>query len=810
MWTHHFRLALRSLVRDKGTAALGGLSLAVAIAACVLIALFVREELSYNRALPDADRISTIATVSNFGGERSVGVSTPSPLAPALLAEAPAVEAATLTTGGGYPADVLDSRRGEQEVGLVFADSLFFDVFAVPFLAGDRETALASPDGAVLTASAARRLFGSSAPIGETFTVVKRDTFLLTVRGIVPDVPELSTVSYEVVASFAAWRAQNPDAGTGWGSMMYQTYVLRREGTAPDAVQDGLAAIGEAQGWDDEDGGFLDVPLVEYRLSELSNPDGFGGSTTLLKVFSSVALLILLLGSINYVNLATARGARRAKEIGVRKALGSGRGALVRQFLTESVLLSGIAALTGLALAALMLPLFNETFGADLSLVDLDALFLGGLLLAALAVGVLAGLYPALYLSGFEPLRVLRGGAAPAQAAGEAFLARTWLRRGLVVFQFAAAVLLLVGTASVARQVDYYRDYPLGLEPEGLIVVPVTDPVLARQSDVVKRAFLETPGVVGAAGAAGVPPQFYMGMGMPPDPEREDLNLNYKVVEADHDYAYVLGLDLAAGRWIADTPDDAARGVVVNEAFVDALGWSPTEAVGREIYNTHGDGLDQIVGVVSDFHFESFREPVRAVAMTPARANGFSSGEAGDGTSYPEIVVRLDGGDPSALDAVRASWTEVAGDAPFEPLFIADEFAELADDELRLARTFGLFAGIAVLIAALGLVGLATYTAERRQKELGIRKVLGASVGGLVGLLSREYLVLVALSAVLAAPVAVVLVRRWLEGFAYHAPFSPLVLLGAAVAALALALASVGVQAFRAARRDPVRALRSD
>ena len=810
MWSHHLRLALRTLARDKGSAALGGLSLAVAVAACILIALFVREELSYNRALPNADRISAIGTVTHFGGERSVHNSTPSLLAPALVADAPAVEAATLTYGGGSERTVLEPGDGEQEVALIFGDSLFFDVFAYPFLAGDREAALDTPDGAVITASTARRLFGSSAPLGETFAVARGDTMLLTVRGVIPDLPELSTIRYDVVASFAGWRSRNANVGTGWGSLMYQTYALRRAGTDPGALQTALASVNQTEDWGHDDTRFLDVPLVAYRLSELSPAEGFGGDSVLPKVFSAVALLILLLGAINYVNLATARGARRAKEIGVRKVLGSGRGALVRQFLTESTLLSVLAAVVGLALAALALPLFNETFGVELALADLDAPFLGALGVATLAIGVLAGLYPALYLSGFEPLRVLRGTAASARAGGDAFLARTWLRRGLVVFQFAAAVLLLVGTASVVRQLDYYRGYPLGLEPENLVVVPITDPVLSQQSDVVKRAFQATPGVVSAAGAAGVPPRFYMGMGMPPDPEREDLNINYKVVDADHDYADVLGLTLAAGRWTADTPDDQARAVVVNEAFAEALGWTPEQAVGREIHGKGGDGLERIVGVVDDFHFESFREPVASVLLGPAQVDAFGTG-AGNDASYSEIAVRLDPANPAeAVEALRATWTELAGDAPFEPRYIADEFDEIASGELRLARTFGLFAGIAVLIAALGLVGLATYTAERRQKELGIRKVLGASVGGLVGLLSREYLALVALAAVLAAPVAVVLVRRWLEGFVYHAPFSPLVLVGAAGAVLVLALASVGVQALRAARRDPIHTLRSE
>ena len=811
MWTHHLRLAVRALRRDTASATLGGLSLAVAVAACILIALFVREELSYNRALPNADRVSTVATEAYAGGERMAFVATPYLLAGALVEGAPAVEAASVTYGGWSTTPVLDAGGAaveDQEVRLLFADSLYFDVFAYPAVAGDVGTALDAPDGAVVTASTARRLFGSAVPLGRTLTLASGDTVGVTVRAVVADPPELSSFPFDVVASISGWRARNPDVSPGWAGAMYQTYVLRRAGTEPGAVQRALGTVvPEAER--SEDQALIDVPVQGYRLSEFSEVEaGFGGSLVFVRLFAAVAALILLLGAINYVNLATARGARRAKEIGVRKALGSGRGGLVRQFLTESVLLSAFAAVAGLALAALALPFFNATFGTDLALGDLDGGFLLGLAGAVLVVGVVAGLYPALYLSRFEPVRVLRGGAA--QTASEAFLSRTWLRRGLVVFQFTAAVLLLVGTGSVARQLDYIRSKPLGLDPEGLVHVPITDAVLAQQSAVVKEAFLRVPEVVAAAGASIVPPKMYTGTAMAPDPGQPDREVSFRVVDGDVDYAHVLGLQVAAGRWIQDTAADQARAVVVNEAFADRLGWTPDDAVGREVKTAFGDATSVIVGVVEDFHFNSLREPIGPVAMGPARADGFANG-SGDGSSHPGVVVRLAPGQRAeGVDALRAAWADLAGDAPFEPRFVADDFAELSASEARLAQTLGLFALVAALIAALGLVGLATYTAERRTKEVGIRKVLGASVGGLVGLLSREYLALVAVASALAAPVAVIVARRWLEGFAYHAPFSPLLVVGAALAALALALLSVGVQALRAARRDPVRALRSE
>ena len=804
MWTHHLRLALRALIRDKTSAALGGLSLAVAVAACVLIALFVRHELSYDRAVPNADRISAVAVESAFGGEWSASLVTPYVLAGTLADEAPSVEAAA-TTLPAFGTNVLgEGSQPDVEVDFMLADSTFFDVFRLPALAGDPATALDRPGGAVVTASTARELFGPGSPVGQDVRVSARgDTLTLMIRAVVADLPQPSTLSLGIVAPVSDYIAQS-GVSTDWGSRMWRTFALRRSGTAPADLDRSLAAVTAAHG--SESLRFLNAPLLDLRLSEFSNAEGFGGDPVFVRLFSAVAALILLLGAINYVNLATARGARRAKEVGVQKALGAGRGALVRQFLTESVMLSALAAVSGLALAAVALPAFNGTFGTDLALGALDGPFLVGLGGAVLVVGLLAGAYPALYLSAFDPGRVLRGGAASSRAAGEAFLSRAWLRRGLVVFQFTAAVLLLVGTGAVAGQLDYVRSKPLGLEPDGLVVVPITDPALASQSAVVKRAFLQSPHVIGAAAAAGVPPRFWFGMQMNPDAAREDLSVGYSLVDGDADYADVVGLTLAAGRWYSDDASDAARATVVNEAFADALGWTPAEAVGREVTTTSA-GPTEIVGVVRDFHFSSLREPVGPVVLGPTRDDGMSMGT----DDYGEVVVRLaPGHEAEGLAGLRATWADLAGEAPFEPRFVADDFAELSAGEERLAETFGLFALVAVLIAALGLVGLATYTAERRTKEVGIRKVLGASVGGLVGLLSREYLALVAVAVVVATPVAVVLVRRWLEGFAYHAPLSPLVVAGAAVAVLALALASVEVQALRTARRDPVRALRSE
>ena len=806
MWRHHLRTALRSLRRNRSHALLGGLSLTVAIAACILIALFVRDERSFDRSLPNADDVSAIGTRSGMS-DRDPFTSTPYLLAGALNDEAPEVAAATVTFGDGGTLSVLYDQR-EAEVTGIFADSLFLDVFAYPFLAGDAGTALDAPDGAVFTASAAMRVFGRPIPMGETVRVISRaDTIEYTVRGVIPDRTGATNVDFEAVFAFGGWRAKNPGVATGWGGLMYQTYARTHPQTPAGALQRSLDRVNQTDEWGQEGTTFHDVPLRDFRLSEFSYvADGFGGDAAYVRMFSIVALLILVLGAVNYVNLAVARGERRAQEVGVRKALGSGRRALVQQFLTESVVLAGLATVAGVALAAVLLPAFNETFVKELALSSLDAPFFAALGLGAVGLGVVSGLYPALYLSRFEADRVLRA-SAPRDGGG-AFLTRTWIRRALVTFQFGAAVLLLIGTAAISRQLDYATSAPLGFEPDGVAALPLTDASLVRQPEVLKRALLASPHVEAVAGSNGYPTKYNLSMTMSPDPDQPDRDVSWKSVGADPDFARVLGMEMTAGRWpTRDRPGELREGVVVNESFVDEIGWPGVEsAIGREL--THDVGM--IVGVVRDYHFDTFREPVGAVVTSVDRTNPWES----DATSpsYPYALVRfVPGGEAEGLADVLVTYRSLAPEADaLEPVFLSDAVDEMYADEARLVRTFGMFALVAVVIACLGLVGLAAYAAQRRTKEIGVRRVLGASVSQIVSLLSREYVALAAVGAAVAIPLGVVLVRRWLETFVYRTTLGVGTVALVVAGALVLAMLTVAVLAARAALADPTRSLRTE
>lgn len=808
MWRSHLRLALRSLRRDRGYALLNGVGLAVAIGACVLIALFVRDELSYDRHHERAGRIVAFGK-EDAGSPFDDGpsLSTPYALGGALEDDVAGVEAAVRMTYGGEGGVFLlgDGPDDRHEVGGFFTDPTIFEVFTVPAVAGDTRTALADPGGAVVTAPTAERVFGSVAgAVGQSRRVVSMgDTLTFTVRAVVEAPPETSSLRYDVLLPMQALH-EATTVSRDWGGSMYRTFALLRPGTDPAAVSAAADRLARAARDGDDGLRFVAVPLPAFHLSVLSQKEGFSGSPTYLRLFSAVAALILLLSAINYVNLATARGARRAQEVGVRKALGAGRAGLVAQFLTESVVLTGIAGGAGVALAALALPVFNDTFGKALTLGSLDGPFWVVLAIAVVAIGVAAGLYPALYLSRVRPARALGGGRALTGGAGG-----TWVRRGLVAVQFAAAVALLAMTATVARQLDYVRTTPLGFEPEGLVVVYVEDPALAAQTEALKAAFAASPAVTAAAGAGGVPPGFWYSFGDRPDPAQQDRDpMTFKVVDADPDYASALGFEMAAGTWFDRDRPSTLSGVVVNEAFADALDYAHGEVVGRTL-NVGNWGEAEVVGVVRDFHHASLRESVEPVALAPNRPAPWDEADAP--VRYSEVVVRLaPGREAEGMADLEAAWAEFSPDVPITTRRVADDIADLHAADADLARVFAFFALVAVVLAVFGLVGLASYAAARRTKEVGVRRVLGATVGGVVALLSREYVALAAVGVAVATPVAVLAAGRWLEGFAYHAPVSPWLFAAVAAVAVLVALASVAGQAVRAATADPTAALRSE
>ena len=795
MWTHHLRLALRALRRDRGYALLNGAGLAVALACCLLVGLFVRAERQVDTFHPDLDRLRAVWADMNWNISSGPDLGTQAPLAPALEAAA-AVERAVTVAGAGVGAVRVAGREGAHAVQVTAVSDGYLDLFGFRLVEGDRDRVLSEP-GVVLSARVARRLFGGGAAVGQTLTLERwQDTLSVAVTGVLADSSGRSVLDEEALLSFASLPAD--ERAGGWNMSGVGTYLRLAPG-ATDADLDPAfdRVVAEHYAGAETPPKYGVVPVRDLYLSELSPAAGFRGDGALLRLFSLIAAFVLALGVINYVNLATARATRRAREVGVRKAVGAGRWRVASQFLAEAVVLSALAGLAALALAAALTPGFNALFGADLGAGDLDAPFVLSALALSVGVGLVAGVYPAFVLSGFKPVTALRGAAPAGRSAGR-------FRQALVVVQLVVAVGLLSGTGVVLRQLAYVQTEDPGYDADGLVVVDLQEAGLWSNWQAVLDAVRQRPEVVSAVATSSYPSRANMMYGSSVEGDAPAEEAVFRMVEAEPEYLRVLGARLVAGRLLDERPSDRAGAVVLNETAVRDLGWGrPADAVGRTF--TFNGAAQTVAGVVADQHLASYREPIDAMQVMVEWPGQTET------PTYPTLLVRLRPGALAAgVDGVREAVGGVGAGAAPEVAFLDESVAGLYEAERRLGGVLAAFAGVAVLIACLGLFGLAAYTAERRTKEIGIRRVLGATVGQVVTLLTREYVVLVALAAAVAVPAAVVFMGRWLDGFAYRTALEPGLFVAAVALALAFALLAVGGKALRAATAPPARALRSE
>ena len=765
----------------------------MALACCLLVGLFVRAERSVDRFHPELDRLRAVWMTFHWFPGSEPSLSTPAPLAQALEAS-PAVERAVVVGPGGVRGVRVPGREGLEDLRVESPSDGYFDLFGLRLLQGDPDRVLAEP-GIVLRQAAARRLFGTVDPIGQTLTLERyRDTLQVAVTGILADSSGRSAIDRgDALLSRASLP---PDARAGGWTMSDAGTYLRLAPGATDADLDRTYDAIRAAHFSGETSGGSEppdlgtIPLADLHLSDVSYTRGFRGNAHALRLFSTVALFVLLLGGINYVNLATARAARRAREVGVRKAVGAGRWGVARQFLTESVVLAGLAGVAAVALAVALRPGFNALFGAGIGPADLDAGFGLGALALALGTGLVAGVYPALVLSGLRPVAALRGGGT-GRGAGR-------LRQTLVVTQLVVAVALLAGTGVVLRQIAFAQTQDPGYAAEGVVAVDLGGPRLTGGYDAAARAVRALPGVAAVAATDGYPSSVGMMLGGVVD----ETEITFKTVDAEPGYLDALGARLVAGRFIDDRPSDRASAVVLNETALGELGWTVADVGRRFAFN----GSDfELVGVVEDQHIGSVREAISPMLVkvgTPWEAQPLE---------YGDLLVRLrPGALVPTLAGIQEALGRVGGQAEAEVTFLDDAVAALYESERRLGGVLGAFAGVAILIACLGLFGLAAYTAERRTKEIGVRRVLGATAGQIVSLLTRETVALVAVAALVAVPLAVWAMSRWLDGFAYRVALGPGLFAGAVALALAFALVAVGGQAWRAAHADPARALRAE
>jgi len=802
MLRNYLTVALRSLRKQGGYTALNVGGLGLGLACCFLLALFIGQELGYDRFHANAGRIHRVLIQWDAEGQPSA--TTAAGITSQWVPRIPAVESAVRVENFRSPYVRIGDELRKIE-SLALADPSLFRVFSFPLLRGNPATALARPDGLVLTETEAQTLFGAEDPMGQTLVMPSGDAgdVTLTVTGIMADVPATSSFTFDAVGSFLLLRQlAGPEALENFTNSNFRTYLLLRPGADPEAVGTQLEELARAEfseGGEADDTNILLQPLPALHFdTDIVFNEGSVRDKRYVYLFGAAALLILLIACVNFMNLATARATQRAKEVGVRKALGAQQGQLVRQFLSESVVQS-LAALAVAALLALAaLPAFNAAMGTELTLGSgglQTVLLLVGL---GLLAGVAAGTYPAIFLSAFQPTRVLRGEISRGRGAVN-------LRRVLIVTQFVVSVFLIVATLTVYRQLGFMQTQSLGFDREQVVFLSPPGDLYDRY-DAFRERLTEDPRIVSAARAGGLPGRVgtnrgynWPGAGAAAGTDGEEQGASFWTAPADGAYVETLGLELLAGRsFRTDAPADTMDSYILNETAISELGYgTPEEAVGQP-FRAWDRPMGTIVGVVKDFHFQGLQETIQPLVLNEIPWYGY-------------VALRLAPGDPQeALAHVRAVWNEFAPGYPFDYKFLDEDFDRLYKNEEKLGRLFGFFAAIAVFIACLGLFGLAAYAADRRTREIGVRKVLGATPRDVVLLLSKEFTALVGVAFVLATPLAWFVMHRWLEDFAYRITLGPAVFLLAGVLALAIGFVTVSTQALRAASIDPVRALRHE
>jgi putative ABC transport system permease protein len=816
MFRNYLIIALRNLSKHRFFTAINVFGLAIGIASCLLISLYVLFELSYDKHFENAERVYRVDSEILFNGNHHRLAVGPAPLAEALMNDFPEIESAVRFRSWG--SRLIKSEKATEnfkEQHVVFADNEILQVFPLKLLSGDAQNGLKEPKAVLISKSKADKYFPGQNAVGQTLILDNDQNYKIT--GVFPDFPEATHFRFDFILAMSGLDESKNDM---WLSNNFNTYFLLRKGADPAAVEAKFKKMIETYvgpqvqqvfGEDfsmehfESSGNrfvFSLMPLTRIHLhSDLTAELGANSDITYVYLFGAIALFILGIACINFMNLSTARSANRAREVGVRKVLGSLRGHLVKQFLTESILLSGIAFVISLGLVALALPYFNLLSARSLEVPYTDPRFIGLMLVAAVIVGIVAGFYPSAFLSAFKPVNVLKGKLALGMKSG-------LVRSSLVVFQFMISIFLLIGTITVQKQLSFIQNKRLGFQKDQVIVLQDTH-VLGTQTEAFKNEVLRES-LISNASISGFLPVSGWGRNDSSfwpegkQPSQENLtSMQYWTV--DHDYVKTLGMTIKSGRdFSKDFPSDSSA-IILNESAVRKFGFE--NPIGERIstFDFSAGEIDpsklvtyNIVGVVEDFHFESLRKNITPLGLLLGNANSsmsfrFESANAGE-----------------VISVLESKWKEVAPGQPFQYAFLDEAFGKMYSSEQRLGQIFGIFAGLAIIIACLGLFALTAFTAEQRTKEIGIRKVLGASVTSIVVLLSREFGKLIVIAFVLAAPLSWFAAKWWLQSYTYKAEVGLAVYVLAGVAAFMVAWLTMGYQSIRAALANPVNSLKSD
>lgn len=818
MLKNYFKIAIRNLKKHKFYTFINILGLSVGVAVCMIITLFVINEMSYDKHFKDSDRIYRVHSDIIFGGNHWNMVLAPAPMAEAMPMDFPEVESAVhFRQRGSYLVKKVDENIKENQV--VWASKDFFKVFEIPLLEGRLEGVLSEPNTMAISKSTAEKYFPGENAVGQSLILDNDMDFRIT--GVYKDIPKNSHFHFDFLL---AAEGLEESKSTTWLSNNFQTYFKLREGSDPEALNQKFQGVikthiepeigqifGEGATMETliNNGNKIDFdiqPLLDVHLkSDYLGEFEPNFNITYVYLFIAVALFILVIACINFMNLSTARSSNRAKEVGIRKVMGSFRSNLIRQFLMESILLSFISFILAIPLVAILLPQFNELAGRELTLPFSQVTFYGILLTGAIATGLLAGIYPSFFLSGFKPISILKGKVSMGMKSG-------MIRSSLVVFQFSISIILIIATIAVYNQLDFIQNKKVGFNKEQVITVEdiyaLGDQAETFKREVLANSMMESGTITGYLPVAGTwrsdTPWWAEGK----DPKQTENLVSLQNWQVDYDYIHAMGMEIVDGRdFSIEFPSDS-NAVILNETAAKNFNFEGNP-VGQKIVTMAGDSMDEVnfnnlesktvVGIVENFNFESLKENIGSVMI-------FLSKKPQGIASFRFNSANTD----EVIQFVESKWNEMAPGQPFTYSFLDDRFGKMYASEVRLGKVFGIFAGFAIVIACLGLFALTAFTAEQRTKEIGIRKVLGSSIGSIVFLLSKEFTKLVAIAFLIASPIAWWAMNKWLEDYEFKINLGWEIFLSAGFFAVFIALLTISYQSIKAAMANPVNSLKSE
>ena len=798
MLKNYLKIAFRNLLKYKAYSFINIFGLAVGITACIMILLFVNDELSYDKYNVKADRTYRLNTRAVIQGREIKMAVSPAPAGPTFVQDFPeVVHYARLLPSSNmlirYKNNVFNETR------FFWSDSTLFDVFTIPFIEGNPKSALNQPHTVVLTESLAKKYFGNEDPINKIMNF--EDGTPYTVSAVVKDCPPNSHFHYDIFASMASIKAGQSNF---WLNNNLYTYIVLKKGASVSKLQAKLPALVKKYAgpqiykglgiafdkWEKRGNAFefFLQPLTSIHLnSHLSDELEANSDIKYIYIFSIIAFFILLIACINFMNLSTARSITRSKEVGVRKVLGSKKSQLIKQFLIESFLLTFVAVLIAVILVEFFLPLFDNIADKNLHTNYFHSLFaIPALFITLIIVGLISGSYPAFFLSSFQPSKILKGQAAGTKGS--------WLRSGLVIFQFSISIILLIGTMIIYNQMKYIQEANLGFNKENVLVIQRAW-ALGTHTGTFKNELLKNPHILNASNTNDLPGRQYSTTVFKLENAPVSQQYLMELITTDENYARTMDIEIAKGRYFSKENPADSNAVVINESAAKTL--SLTDPIGKRIIFAGQNLTCTIIGVVKDFHLASLHEKIGPLVIYPRRGL----------TAY--LPIRISSNNMSqTISLIKDEWKKFVPDKPFEYFFLDEDLNRLYNSEQKTGEILTSFSLLAIFIACMGLFGLAAFTTERRTKEIGIRKVLGASVLGVIFILSKDFTKWVLLSNIIAWPVAYYFMNKWLQDFAYRIEINWLLFIIAGLLTLVIALLTISIQSIRAAMANPVKSLR--